>query len=830
MTEAMTLDQRADCIDHGQGAPVGSVWDEPPMRGRPDGALRAMPAEAVADAWFRASFEQASVGMAHVNFDGSLILVNDRLCGMLGYTREEAIKLTFRDVTHPDDLAASDTSVRRLLGSGIANRSTEKRYIHKDGSVLWGRLTMSLVRGTDGLPHHCIAVIEDISEHKLAEALLNESEQRFRMLFDAGPLPGYIIDPRDGSIADCNEAAAAMLGYDRGMLRCMRISDIDQRLADARLQSGESVLAGRSARFETQHRTRSGEIRDVMIAAVPVDIGGRRLAHATVVDITERKQAEARFRATFDHAAVGIAHIAPDGRFLRVNDYICRSAGRSREIMLRCSVQDMVSPDQRGEVMEGLRRVAAGEIEAYSGDRHYTSADGLGIDAFVTVSVVHDRVEAPYFLVVAQVITERKKAEDDLRRLTATLGERVREEVAARETAQARAAHAERLHALGQLAGGIAHDFNNVLQAVQGSTAMIARKATDVDTVRRYAGIAAEAATRGASITRRLLSFARRGDLRAEPLDTSAILDGMRDILVPTLGAGISVVLCAEPGLPMVLADRGQMETAIINLATNARDAMPGGGTLTISATADLVDGGIPHPADLETGRYVRITVADTGTGMDQATLAHICEPFFTTKPQGKGTGLGLPMAKGFAEQSGGGVAIDSAPGQGTRVMMWLPQTAAPACLYAKAAAGGVWSASTATPRLLVVDDDPLVIGTLAPLMEDEGFAVTTARSGVEALALLDGGLAVDAIVTDLSMPGMDGITLILGVHARCPALPAILVTGYAGDGVSLALGSKINGPFALVRKPVQAPELAARISAFLSGEKVAPTAEGSLG
>ena len=613
-----------------------------------------------------------------------------------------------------------------------------------------------------------------------------------------------------------------MLGYARGLLRRMRIPDIDPSRAIGGLAAAEPVLMGRSIQFETRHRTRSGEVRDVVIASVPVDIAGRRLAHCTVVDITERKRAEARFRATFDQAAVGIAHMAPDGRFLRVNQKICEGFGYSREDLLCRSVQELIDPEQRGEVLAGLRSVASGDIESYTGDRRYIAADGRALEVSVTVSMVHDRVEPPYFLVVAQDITDRKQAETKLRRLTEDLEARVREEVAARETAQARAAHAERMQALGQLAGGIAHDFNNVLQAVQGSASMIGRRAADEAAVHRYARIVVEAAERGASITRRLLAFARHGDLRAEAIEAAAVLDGMRDILAPTLGAAITIVTDVGPGLAKLLADRGQLETALVNLAANARDAMPQGGTLVLSAVAETVAPGSLHRAHLAPGRYVRITVADTGTGMDEATLGRACQPFYTTKPQGQGTGLGLAMVKGFAEQSGGGVVIHSTPGQGTRVAVWLPEAADGARAPDAGAAdedGGAAGAD-ACLRILVVDDDQLVLETLAAQLGDEGFVVTAARGGGQALALLDEGLAVDALVSDLSMPGMDGMTLIIEAQARQPTLPAVLLTGYAGDGVSLALGRAIKGPFALMRKPSPGTELAARISSLMADQK----------
>jgi PAS domain S-box-containing protein len=324
-------------------------------------------------------------------------------------------------------------------------------------------------------------------------------------------------------------------------------------------------------------------------------------------------------------------------------------------------------------------------------------------------------------------VTERREATEALARLNEDLERRVEAEVQAREAAQARAAHAERMQALGQLAGGIAHDFNNVLQGVQGGARVIERRADDPTSTRRFARMILDAAERGATITRRLLAFARRDALHAEPVAPATLLGELRDVLAPTLGSPIAVRLELAAALPPLLADKGQLETVLVNLATNARDAMPDGGTLTLAAVAEEVAAGTAHPAGLRPGRYIRLLATDSGMGMDAATLARVGEPFFTTKPKGQGTGLGLSMAKGFAEQSGGGLAIASAPGRGTTVSLWLPVAAAAAAGGpAGAAAGGVG----AVRRVLLVDDERLVRETLAAELQDAGCAVLAAGTG----------------------------------------------------------------------------------------------------
>ena len=422
----------------------------------------------------------------------------------------------------------------------------------------------------------------------------------------------------------------------------------------------------------------------------------------------------------------------------------------------------------------------------------------------------------PFRVITAQQdTTEIVTARKALAESNQNLEKRVSEEVAAREEAQTRAAHAQRLQALGQLAGGIAHDFNNVLQAVQAGIALIDRRATDPVSVRRLADTIMKASDSGAAVTSRLLAFARRDDLRAERLDLAGLLEGLRELLGRTLGSPISVRVACDAGLPAVMTDRGQLETVVVNLATNARDAMPTGGTLTFAANLDVMTAGQANPFDLKPGTYVRLTFTDTGTGMDRATLDRAFEPFFTTKSRDRGTGLGLSMAKGFAEQSGGNLVLDSKPGQGTAVRLWLP--AASGSVSTPQMEPGHLVFATRRRRLLVVDDQEVVRETVAATLEDAGFSVLTAENGIEALALLASGEAVDVLVSDFSMPGMDGLTLIREAQIQRPGLPAVLLTGYAGDSEDLKADHDSNGPLAIVQKPATVGQIVGGIEALIA-------------
>ncbi len=412
-------------------------------------------------------------------------------------------------------------------------------------------------------------------------------------------------------------------------------------------------------------------------------------------------------------------------------------------------------------------------------------------------------------------VAQRDRAQADLRRLNEELEARVEAEVLAREEAQAKAVHAQRIQALGQLAGGIAHDFNNVLQATRGCAATIEKRANDPDAVRRFAQLILTASARGTSVTRRLLAFAQQGDLRAEFVNLPDLLAGLQEILSHTLGSHIAVQVALPPQLPHLFADKGQLETVLVNLATNARDAMRDGGSLTFSASAEGVTGKATAPAGLRPGRYLRLAVADTGTGMDAATLARASEPFFTTKARGAGTGLGLAMARGFAEQSGGALAIESRLGFGTTVHLWLPAMEQQASAEAPLATAPGHARPVTRPRVLLVEDEDIVREVVAAQLTDEGYEVLAASDAEAALAILDRAGKVDALVTDLNMPGMNGVELIRIVRTRGLSIPAVLLTGNAEDGTPLALEGAMTQNFSMLRKPVLGSDLADRLVAL---------------
>jgi CheY-like chemotaxis protein len=353
------------------------------------------------------------------------------------------------------------------------------------------------------------------------------------------------------------------------------------------------------------------------------------------------------------------------------------------------------------------------------------------------------------------------------------------------------------METIGQLTGGVAHDFNNLLAVILGSLTLLKKSLPDDPRISRLLDGATQGAERGATLTKRLLAFARRQELKLEAVEIQNLIPDMLDFLRQSVGPGIEIAVDMAPDIRPVKIDANQLELALMNLAVNARDAMPKGGRLTITCRNETDDRSGP-PGRLPPGDFVRLSVTDTGEGMSEATLARATEPFFTTKGIGKGTGLGLSMVHGLTAQSGGIMDISSRLGQGTTVTMWLPHAQREDVPYARATR--VLPAQELGGRklkLLLVDDDPLVSMNTAYLLMDLGHSVLEAQSAAHALQLLQSGARFDAVITDYAMPGMNGLDLAKAIGEITPKLPVILATGYAElPTTAVTQYPRLNKPF----------------------------------
>ena len=378
-------------------------------------------------------------------------------------------------------------------------------------------------------------------------------------------------------------------------------------------------------------------------------------------------------------------------------------------------------------------------------------------------------------------------------------------EVEQRERTEILLRQAQKMEMIGQLTGGVAHDFNNLLMAVLGNLELLSRHMTLDAKAERLVDGAVKGAQRGAALTQRLLAFARRQELTLAPTNLTELVRGMADLLDRSLGSTVEQHVVLPEGMPLAFVDGNQLELALLNLAVNARDAMPDGGSLTIE-----VD--VPETFEamvLPSGTYVRLSVSDTGSGMGEETLKRATEPFYSTKGVGKGTGLGLSMIQGLAEQLGGSLRLTSTVGLGTRAELWLPVAAGAGEVQAAEPALEI-SAVTVSSRILIVDDDPLISMSTVDMLEDLGHEVVEAGSGAKALEILSAGEQFDLMITDFSMPRMNGGQLARTVHELRPSLPILLATGYA----EMLPGSEIELP--RLGKPYTQAQLAAEIGKLL--------------
>jgi signal transduction histidine kinase len=407
-----------------------------------------------------------------------------------------------------------------------------------------------------------------------------------------------------------------------------------------------------------------------------------------------------------------------------------------------------------------------------------------------------ETIRAAEALLERRVEERTAELESANRQLASQIAERERVETVLRQ--------AQRLEAVGQLTSGVAHDFNNLLMVVLGNIRQM-QKSLDDPAIQRRLKMMAQAAERGAQLTAQMLAFSRRQQLEPRAVDLNDTVRSMRDLLQATMGGSVRIETVLQPDLWPAMIDPTQIELVILNLAINARDAMEVGGTLTVE-TGNVTLGAPQRPEEPSAGDYVMVAVADTGSGMSPEVLAKVFEPFFTTKEVGKGSGLGLSQVFGLAKQSGGGVRIDSRPGEGASVQVFLPKaTALPQA--DEPDAGDVAERAPKDLNVLLVDDDSAVREVTAGLLQDLGYHVIEAGSGGAALDLLDRQTQIDVLLVDFAMPGMNGAEVAREVHARRPGLPVLFVTGYADTEALAAAGDD-----GILRKPFVERDLAAKL------------------
>ena len=603
---------------------------------------------------------RALVMATHTGLDGSHVKVSPRFCELLGYSEDELRALRSHDVTHPEDLARDLAQRQILLGRSTRSVEFEKRFIRKDGGIVWAYVNCALIDADGGAPLCFLNYVRDIGDQKRAEEALKTSEQRYSSMVRNAPY-GIFEATRDGRLLHGNPALVGMLGVD-----------------------GEEALS----------------------------------------------------------------RIDPDALYGGI--------------------------EERRRVFERLSAPGRSSVET-----SWNRADGSSVLVHISADVPADAGQV--ITGVVEDVTHRRRLEEQLRQ-------------------------SHKMEAIGQLAGGVAHDFNNLLTAILGYTTFLKEDFADLPRAQADLDEVQKAATTAASLTAQLLAFSRKQVLKTEVLSVNGVVEGMRNLLSRVLGEDVMLVTRLGAEVPRIEADPVQLQQVLLNLAANARDAMPRGGRLVIETSGGETGTGSLRHSTLPPGRYAVIRVSDDGCGMDRETQARIFEPFFTTKGQAKGTGLGLATVYGIVTQSGGEIICETEAGVGTAFSIFLPETDH----VAATSAFPTRHASRGTGTILLVEDQPAVRGLTRRILEARGYQVLDTGDPEAAIHLL-GDAHVDLLLTDVVMPEMSGPDLAHRIRSQKPAVRVMFMSGYAGHS---ALNDTHGAP--LILKPFTPEYLAQKVREVL--------------
>jgi PAS domain S-box-containing protein len=744
-------------------------------------------------ALLRRAQEAGGVGLFVIDAATNTINGTPEFCRIFGFELCNDIPATeVEKLIHPDDAAIISTAEKRRTRTApldveyrIFRADTgEERIIARKGEYEFD---------AEGGPLRLVGAVQDVTERRGVQRALEQSEAGFSAL--AQHMPNQVWKARpDGFLDWFNTRVYAYCGAEEGSLdgsawgRIVHPDDLP--VAVARWQT--AVASGGTYETEFRLANAAGEYRWFLTRAVALrDSTGAVVSWiGTNTDIHQQKQIETATVQDRDRLwsmSQDVLLVCDyDGCITDINPSARKLLGWEAGEMIGEQLMAFVHPDDLDATAAEFLTLNSG-IATLSFENRYRNKDGEYRLLDWTAVPDGERIHG-----VGRDITEQRAIEEALRQ-------------------------SQKMEAVGQLTGGIAHDFNNLLQGITGSLDMIESRLAQGRTgeIARWLSGAKTSAGRAAALTHRLLAFSRRQPLDPRPVHANPLISSMEDMLRRTLGEAVSLELVLAGGLWLTRCDPNQLESAILNLAINARDAMPGGGSLTIeTCNAHLDNAYAARHRDIRPGQYVCICVTDTGTGMDKATIERAFEPFFTTKPMGQGTGLGLSMIYGFARQSEGYARIYSEVEKGTTVKLYLPRFRGEMAVeedqtedHAPGGDGEV---------VLVVEDEPVVRGLIVDVLEELGYRAIEAEDGNKGLEILQSSRKIDLLVTDIGLPGLNGRQVADGGRSVRPGLKVLFMTGYA-ENAALASGFLEPG-MAMITKPFAMDVLASRIREIIEG------------
>ncbi|MBB3761167.1 PAS domain S-box-containing protein [Xanthomonas arboricola] len=684
------------------------------------------------------------------------------------------------------------------------------------------------IAGADGTVSGIFVQGLDITDRIGLERAVREAEVRNRQILDSVMDYAIIATDLHGLVTSWNEGAQRILGWSEAEMlgqtleRTFTPEDVERRQilieAAAALESGSGMDERWHVRKSGQRFWANGSLmvlRDETGAAIGFvkvlrDRTAERLASEAL------RESERRLDALVRASSQSIFSASADWRELRqlvgegaLSDALSASLNWQ---------QEMVHPDDRARLAEAIAHSIVNKTGLDVEYRVLDADQRVGWTLMRAIPLLDEGEQIVEWFGTAADITDKRLAEQQLRQLTETLEERVRERSAALLLAEEKLRQSQKMEAVGQLTGGLAHDFNNLLTAISVGLELLQTRIEQgkYDRLERYVEMAQSSAARATALTQRLLAFSRRQTLAPTALEVQALVQGMHDIIARTLGPSIALQLRPAADPWKVLVDAPQLENALLNLCINARDAMPDGGELTIAVANRVLDAGAAQQLDLPIGEYVCLSVRDTGTGMSADVMSKVFEPFFTTKPIGQGTGLGLSMIYGFTRQSGGHVRIDSEVGIGTTMALYLPRF------------DGVLAQDEAVPAteqplrstapsctVLLVEDETAIRVLMSEVLSEAGYRVIETAEGSAAVERLRSQETIDLLVTDVGLTGgLNGRQVADAGRQSRPTLPVLFVTGYAATA---AVGAgQLEDGMEVLTKPFLAVDLERRVAQLL--------------
>ncbi|MBW2411988.1 MAG: PAS domain S-box protein [Deltaproteobacteria bacterium] len=751
---------------------------------------------------FKTIFKAAPIGIAMANPEGYFIEVNRAFAKMLGYRKAEMTGLTFVDITHPEDREETQKLSNAVRQGKINSYRSEKRYLKKDGQVVCGIIRATAVKDNQGQIQYWLGLVEDISDRRLAEEALEESEKRYRMLFEHAAEGIMVLDLQSGKFRFANPAICKMLGYTAKELTTMGVKDIYPR------KELKRVLRKFSEQIEGEKRLaqnipclrKDGTLIYVNINSTRVVLDGVECNVGFFQDITKRvtaeealRESEEKYRNILTNIEEGYFEVDLAGNLVFFNDACCELIGYPADELVGMNNRQFTSPGTAKKMFKTFNRVYKTGKPAQIAGFEVITKGNVKKHMELSASLIKDSEQkAIGFRGIVRDVTARLKSQKEKERLVSQIQ------------------HVQKMESIGTLAGGIAHDFNNLLMGFQGNISLMLLDLEDDHPHVEYLKNMESYVLKGSELTRQILGFARRGKYQVKTTNINELLDKSAEMFSRTKKE-ITIHKKFQDDLWPVDVDRGQIEQVLLNLFVNAWQAMPAGGEIYIETEGVHLEDDYDKPYEIEPGPHVRISVTDTGVGMDEDIQQKIFEPFFTTKAVGRGTGMGLASAYGIIKNHNGIINVYSEKGHGTTFKIYLPASDK-TVPKEKAKAQKLLKGSE---TILLVDDEHMVIDIGKEILEKLGYTVFTAESGTEALQLFKKNQKkIDLVILDMIMPDMSGRDTFENLKACQADVKVLLSSGYSIDGQATEILN--SGCKGFIQKPFSLKQLSRKMREIL--------------